>query len=80
MPNVEPDPGFSALWEWFEQNKGLPIGEQIKQNPSKIQRAIPTAATDSDGVSFFRSVANFSYRKVFEPFQDSRTCHNRCFR
>ncbi len=68
LPNVRPDPGFKPLGAWFEENKGLPIGEQIKQNPkiqerSRRQQLIRRSIILSLG-------GELRYQKVFDPFQD----------
>jgi Domain of unknown function (DUF5063) len=68
LPQVEPDAGFKPLGEWFEKHKGLPIGEQIKQNPrvqehSRLKQMIRENIILSLG-------GELSYRKIFEPFQD----------
>jgi hypothetical protein len=68
LPEVEPDAGFKPLGEWFEKHKGLPVGEQIKQNPgvqehSRLKQMIRENIILSLG-------GELPYQKIFEPFRD----------
>ena len=68
LPNVMPDPGFKPLGVWFEENKRLPISEQIKRNPKIQERR-------RRGQSIRRNIvlslgSELRYQLVFDPFKD----------
>ena len=68
LPDVELDAGFKPLGSWFEEHRGLPISEQIKQNPriqerSRLKQMVRENIVLSLG-------GELPYQKVFEPFQD----------